>query len=44
MVPELDYLKSSEEHLKTWSRVCKLFLVSTVSIAIILLLMAGTLL
>ena len=44
MVPELDYLKSSEEHIKTWSRVCKLFIVSTVSIAIILLLMAAALL
>ncbi|MEC8137120.1 MAG: hypothetical protein VX107_13280 [Pseudomonadota bacterium] len=43
MVPELDYLKSSDEHLKTWSRLCKLFTISTVSIAILLLIMAATL-
>lgn len=43
MVPELDYLKSSDEHLKTWSRLCKLFTISTISIAILLLIMAATL-
>ncbi len=43
MVPELDYRKSSEEHLRTWERICKLFTVSVVCIAILLLLMAATL-
>ncbi len=44
MVPELDYRKSSEEHLRTWERVCKLFTVSVVGISILLLVMAMTLL
>ena len=44
MVPELEYRKSSEEHLRTWERVCKLFTVSVVGISIMLLLMAMTLL
>ena len=43
MVPEFDYRKSSEEHLRTWERICKLFTVSVVGIAILLLLMAATL-
>ncbi len=43
MVPELEYRKSPPEHLKTWNRVTKLFLVSTVCIAVLLLIMAGTL-
>ena len=44
MVPELDYKKSSDEHLKTWDRVVKMFTVSVVGIAILLGLMAATLL
>ena len=44
MVPELEYRKSSEEHLRTWERVCKLFTVTVVGISIMLLLMAMTLL
>ena len=43
MVPELDYRKSSEEHIRTWERICKLFTVSVVGIAFLLLLMAATL-
>ena len=43
MVPELNYRKSSEEHLRTWERICKLFTISVVGIAILLLLMAATL-
>lgn len=43
MVPELDYRKSSEEHLRTWELMCKLFTVSVVGIAILLLVMAVTL-
>ena len=43
MVPELDYRKSSEEHLRTWKLMCKLFTVSVVGIAILLLVMAVTL-
>tara|TARA_Y100000766_G_scaffold71593_1_gene60158 strand:- start:872 stop:1006 length:135 start_codon:yes stop_codon:yes gene_type:complete len=43
MVPELDYRKSSEEHLRTWERMCKLFTVSVVGISILLLVMAVTL-
>ena len=43
MVTKLDYRKSSEEHLRTWERICKLFTVSVVGIAILLLLMAATL-
>ena len=43
MVPELDYRKSSEEHLRTWELICKLFTVSVVGITILLLLMAATL-
>lgn len=44
MVPELDYRKSTEEHLRTWEGVCKLFTISVVGIAILLGLMAATLL
>jgi hypothetical protein len=44
MAPELDYLKSTDEHLKTWGLVTKLFTVSVVGIAILLGLMAATLL
>lgn len=44
MVPELDYRKATDEHLKTWSLVCKMFTVSVVSIFILLGLMAATLL
>ena len=44
MAPEMDYRKSSDEHLRTWERICKLFTVSVVGIAILLGLMAATLL
>jgi hypothetical protein len=44
MASELDYLKSSDEHLKTWGLVTKLFTVSVVGITILLGLMAATLL
>ena len=44
MVPEMEFRKSSEEHLRTWSRVTKLFTYSVISIAILLLLMAANLL
>ena len=43
MVPELDYRKSSKEHLRTWELMCKLFTVSVVGISILLLVMAVTL-
>lgn len=44
MAPELDYIKSSDEHLKTWGLVTKLFTVSVVGLTILLGLMAATLL
>jgi hypothetical protein len=44
MVPELDYTKASEEQLRTWNRVTRLFVVSTVSLVILLAIMAATLL
>lgn len=39
MVPELEYRKAPEEHLRTWERITRLFLISTVSIAILLALL-----
>lgn len=44
MVPELDYRKSSDEHLQTWARVTKLFTVSVIGIMALLIVMALTLL
>ncbi|MEL0022107.1 MAG: hypothetical protein VW835_02015 [Rickettsiales bacterium] len=44
MVPELEYRKATDEHLRTWERVVKLFTVSVIGIAILLGLMAATLL
>ena len=44
MVPELEYRKATDEHLRTWEHVVKLFTVSVIGIAILLGLMAATLL
>ncbi len=44
MVPEMQFQKASEEHLRTWQRICKLFTVSVIGLTILLAVMASTLL
>ncbi len=43
MAPEMQFHKATEEHLRTWQRICKLFTVSVIAIVILLALMAATL-
>ena len=40
----MQYLRAPQENLQTWSRVVKLFLVSTIAIAVLLAVLAATLL
>lgn len=41
MEPEMQYLRAPQENLQTWSRITKLFIYSSVTIAVVLLLMAA---